>query len=276
MGASGTLLRMSNESSSPLAEPIALIGVGEMGGVFARAFLRAGHPVTPVLRNSDITAVARALPDPALALITVAEGDLEGVLASLPDTWRSRAGLLQNELLPATWEAHDLDDPTVASVWFEKKAGRAVKVIIPTPVAGPAASIVVTALDAIGIPARRVDHGSELLDELLAKNAYILTANIAGLRTGGTVGELWSTHHDFAAAVADEVLDVQQALVGGPIDRDAAIAGMVRAFDGDPDHGTTGRSAPARLRRAVSQADAAGLAVPLLREILAEHEPNPA
>jgi len=42
---------------------------------------------------------------------------------------------------------------------------------------------------------------------------------------------------------------------------------MLEAFDGDPEHGCTGRSAPARLARAIRQADAAGLAVPRLREI---------
>ena len=33
-------------------EPIVLVGIGEMGGVFARAFLRAGHPVYPVNRST--------------------------------------------------------------------------------------------------------------------------------------------------------------------------------------------------------------------------------
>jgi ketopantoate reductase len=241
-----------------------------MGGVFARAFLRAGHPVTPVLRTTDAAAVADLVPEPELALVTVAEGDLERVLETLPRPWRGRIGLLQNELLPSVWEAHGVENPTVASVWFEKKPGRDVKVIVPTPVAGPAAGTVVNALATIDIPARVVQPGRELLDELVAKNLYILTANIAGLRTGGTVGELWTDHHDFAAQVADEVLDIQEALVGGPVDRAAAVEGMVRAFDGDPDHGTTGRSAPARLRRAVAQADAAGLEVPTLRELLGD------
>ena len=39
---------------------------------------------------------------------------------------------------------------------------------------------------------------------------------------------------------------------------------MVAAFLADPDHGCTGRSAPARLARAIAHADRAGLAVPEL------------
>jgi hypothetical protein len=44
---------------------------------------------------------------------------------------------------------------------------------------------------------------------------------------------------------------------------------MLAAFDGDPEHKCMGRSAPARLARAIRQADEAGLDVPRLREIAA-------
>ena len=40
---------------------------------------------------------------------------------------------------------------------------------------------------------------------------------------------------------------------------------MSEAFDGDPAHGCTGRSAPARLARAIRHADEFGLTVPMLR-----------
>jgi hypothetical protein len=69
--------------------------------------------------------------------------------------------------------------------------------------------------------------------------------------------------------VAREVIQIQAALTGQDFDAKALIAGMLKAFDGDPDHRCTGRSAPARLARALQQADAAGLAVPRLREIAA-------
>ena len=106
-----------------------------------------------------------------------------------------------------------------------------------------------------------------LIDALVAKNLYILTANIAGLRTGGTVSDLWDDHYELASAVAAEVLDIQDWLVGTPVDRDRATTGMVTAFQGDPDHGTTGRSAPRRLERAIRHARTAGIETPLLVEI---------
>ena len=133
--------------------------------------------------------------------------------------------------------------------------------------AGPGAGLLVRALAAIELPAREVAAGDALLFELVRKNVYILTTNIAGLKTGGTVAELWAQHESFARLVANEVMDVQDALTNRQHDRAALIAGMLEAFDGDPQHGCTGRSAPARLTRAIGHADAFGLAVPTLRAL---------
>ena len=55
-----------------------------------------------------------------------------------------------------------------------------------------------------------------------------------------------------------------------PLDHDALVAGMVEAFDADPEHGATGRSAPSRLVRALAHADEADLEVPTLRTITGE------
>ncbi|MFQ5554875.1 MAG: hypothetical protein ACE5GC_05835 [Acidimicrobiia bacterium] len=258
---------MLHASTEHAVRRIVLVGVGEMGGIFARGALRTGHSVYPVRRSDTPGDVATQVPDPRLVLVTVGEADLGPVLADIPGVWRDRLMLLQNELLPRTWEAHGLQDPTVAVVWFEKKPGTAVKAILPSPIGGPRADLVAEALAAIRLPARVVADEDELEFELVRKNLYILTSNIAGLETGGTVGELWRDHRDLATSVADEVLDIQQFLVGRELDRDLIVAGMVEAFDGDPDHGTKGRSAPARLRRALLHADQAGLPVPTLRDI---------
>lgn len=251
---------------------VVIVGMGEMGGVFARGFLGAGYPVYPVLRDTAMAEIAQSIPDPALVMITVGEDDLAGVLAELPETWRGRTVLIQNELLPRDWKGL-LDKPTVASVWFEKKQGTPVKVIIPTPVAGPRADLVATALGSIGIPAEVIPE-SELVDALVAKNCYILTANIGGLRSGGTVSELWDGNPAIAEPVVSEVLDIQEYLVGSPIDREGAVAAMVTAFEADPDHGATGRSAPRRLERARRHAADAGIDIPTLDAIAAEQIPN--
>ncbi|MDX2457960.1 MAG: hypothetical protein QNL87_10675 [Gammaproteobacteria bacterium] len=249
--------------------PVILIGIGEMGSVFARGLLRSGHPVYPVTRHDDVTDVAKQLPSPELVVVAVAENDLHAVLEKIPPAWHQRLCLLQNELLPADWQQFGFTRPTVISVWFEKKKGQDVKVLIPSPVLGPAAELLETSLGNLDIPVRILADDSELLFELVLKNVYIVTTNCAGLVAGGTVSELWVNHRELAEAVAHEVIQIQAALTGQDFPAEALIAGMLEAFAGDPDHRCTGRSAPARLSRALQQADAAGLAVPRLREIAA-------
>ena len=246
---------------------VVIIGLGQLGRVFAGGLLRAGCSVVPVNRGDDMAALARTHPAPALVLVAVGENDLHAALGALPDTWKSRVALIQNELLPRDWLAHGLIDPTVMSVWFEKKKGIDAKPLIASPVAGSGATLLCRALAAIELPCREMALGDALLFELVRKNVYILTTNIAGLKTGGTVAELWAHHESFARQVANEVMDIQEALTGAQHDRAALIAGMLEAFDGDPQHGCTGRSAPARLARAIGHANEFGLAVPTLREL---------
>jgi hypothetical protein len=224
-----------------------------------------------VTRSTEPAEAARHYPDPALAVVAVAEDDLHPTLDSLPAAWRDKAGLIQNELLPRDWEHHGLPEPTVISVWFEKKPGQDVNIVRASPVHGPRADLVLAALQAVDIPAYKVDTGEEMLFELVRKNAYILTTNIAGLETGGTTGELWEHHRDLAQTVADEVLDIQAWLTGRDLDRERVVAGMSDAMLADPEHKNTGRSAPGRLRRALEHADAAGLQVPKLRELARTH-----
>jgi len=252
-----------------MKSPVILVGMGEMGGVFARGLLRTGHPVYPVGRNTDLAATAKLLPSPELVLVAVAENDLHSVLEQLPSAWHTRLALLQNELLPGDWQQYGYTHPTVISVWFEKKQGQDVKVLIPSPVFGPGAELLQASLGSLDIPARLLASEDELLFELVVKNVYIVTTNCAGLVTGGTVSELWANHRELADAIAREVIQIQESLTGQPFQADELIAAMLKAFAGDPDHGCTGRSAPARLARALHQADTADLAVPRLREIAA-------
>lgn len=252
-----------------MKDPVVIIGMGEMGGVFSRGLLKLGHPVFPVTRETNQESLARALSDPVLVLVTVAENDLHPVLERLPTAWRDRVGLVQNELLPRDWKAHGITQPTVITVWFEKKQGQDVKVLVPSPVHGPNARLLVDALAKLQIPAWKLAGENELLFELVRKNVYILTTNITGLVVGGTVDALWKRHRDLALAVANDVMDIQFALIGKSLDRERLIEGMVAGIEGDPAHQCTGRSAPARLARAIAHADQAGLAVTKLREIAA-------
>ena len=243
---------------------VIVIGLGQLGRVFAGGLLRVGCTVVPVNRSDDMTVLAQRHPSPELVLVAVGEKDLHDVLATLPEAWKSRVALIQNELLPRDWITHGYVDPTVISVWFEKKKGIDAKPLIASPVAGPGAVLLCRALNAVDLPCHEIALGDALLFELVRKNDYILTTNIAGLKTGGTVSELWAQHETFARKVANEIMDIQDELTGVKHDRDALIAGMLEAFEGDPQHGCTGRSAPARLQRALQHADAFGLAVPTL------------
>ena len=255
-----------------MKSPVILIGIGEMGSVFARGLLRSGHPVYPVTRTTDLAETARLLPSPELVLVAVAENDLHAVLEQIPATWFQRIALLQNELLPGDWQQYGFTQPTVISVWFEKKKGQDVKVLIPSPVYGPQAAVLQQCLGNLDIPVRVLADASELLFELVLKNVYIITTNCAGLVTGGTVSELWGQHRELAETVAREVIQIQESLTDQELPADKLITGMLEAFEGDPDHGCMGRSAPARLARALQQADAAGLEVPRLREIASRQQ----
>ena len=254
--------------------PIIIIGIGEMAGVFARGLLRSGQPLYPITRAMDMAAEARQVPEPQAVVLAVAEKDLHPTLEQLPQSWRDRLILLQNELLPRDWLRHEIAQPTVISVWFEKKPGQDFKVLIPSPVYGPNNGIIKTGLEAMNIPTTVLATPEQLEFELVRKNVYILTTNIAGLETGGTVQALWDQHQDFARSVADEVMDIQASLVDGQLERERLIAGMVEAMEADPEHQCTGRSAPSRLQRALGYADQAKLAVPTLRRVWQQHRPS--
>ena len=250
-----------------MSKTVVIIGLGEMGGVFARGFLRAGIPVYPVIRTMNIQLAVESMPSPDLVLVAVAEQDLLATLASLPEPWKDKTALLQNELLPKEWQPYELQQPTVISVWFEKKKGQDVKVLIPSPIFGPGAKLMQYALDTIDIPTTIISSPGEMEDELILKNIYILTTNIAGLECGGNVEFLWKSNNELARQVANEAMDIQEWLTNKTLDREKMIAGFVRAIEGDLAHMCMGRSAPARLQRAVAIADEAGLAVPKMRQI---------
>jgi ketopantoate reductase len=132
---------------------------------------------------------------------------------------------------------------------------------------GKHAQQVADALNSIDIATSVLGSAEDLLFELVLKNVYILTTNISGLETGGTVGELWSDHREVATQVANEIIQLQQKLTGQSLDAEQLIGAMVNAFNGDPEHGCMGRSAAARLERALMLADEHGLDLPRLKQI---------
>jgi len=255
-----------------MKKTVIVIGVGEIGGVFAKGILKVGYPVYPVVRGVDLTTAAKDVPAPEAVVVAVGEKDIHNVLESIPQQWQDHLVLVQNELLPRDWNAHNIENPTVISVWFEKKKGQDAKVLIPSPVFGPQSDLIQTALGSIDIACHVLSNPDELLLELVLKNVYILTVNIAGLKVGGTVGELWEKHQAFAREISEDVMDIQFKLCEKELDRAQLIDGMVNAFNGDLDHKCMGRSAPARLERAIGQADEFRLEAKALRAIHKQSE----
>ena len=250
-------------------QPIVIVGIGELGGVFARAFLRNGYSVYPVTRSMNISDQADSIPQPELVLVAVAENDFKAVMATIPAAWRNCTGLLQNELLPRDWKVYDITKPTIISVWFEKKKGREYKVLIPSRVHGPKAGLIAESLEDIEIPCKILANEDELLYELVLKNVFVLTINIAGmvLEEGTTTESLWTQHNEFARSIADEVIDVQEWLTGAAFQRKRLIDGLAEGVYGDPQHRCKGRSAQGRLARLLDVADEAGLEISRIRDI---------
>jgi len=258
------------ENDKHMQPPITIIGVGELGGVFARAFLRAGHPVYPITRKMSLNQTLEQMPPLAFTLVAVGEKDLPSVLQALNAENRSLLDLLQNELLPEIWQSNGVADPTVISVWFEKKKGMDVKVLRPSPLFGPRMEAMAAALEGIGIPCRRLASADELLLELVVKNVFVYMINICGLKTGGTTGTLWAEHNELARRVAGEIIELQEAITKTNFSRRELMAGVAEGVAGDPEHNCMGRSAPARLIRFLAMADQAGTNADTVRSIQAE------
>ncbi len=251
-----------------MKSPIALLGLGQLGSLFAHAFLRLGHPVIPLLRDDTEGLANLALAPPEALMVACGDMDLPGVLETLPDPLRNRTILLQNELLPYHYTPY-LTSPTVISIWFEKKGTSPPKSLLPSPVLGPFAPLLEQALDIFKLPCHPLSTQEELLLALVGKNLYILTVNSCGLKVGGTTGTLLERHHLLADRVVEEVLSLQEALLGCTLDRPPLRAHFREAALADPNHKLLGRSAPQRLRRALAQAAEHNLSLPLLTSLKA-------
>src|SRR3569832_1243783 len=100
-----------------MQQAVVIIGIGELGGVFARGLLRSGRPVYPVTRDVDMHAAAAAMPEPELVLVAVVVDALHATLGQIPAQWRDRLCLLQNELLPRVWFVFLFVWFLVSAVW---------------------------------------------------------------------------------------------------------------------------------------------------------------
>lgn len=251
--------------------PHLIIGLGELGSIFATGLLKLGKTVVPVLRNQSLTEVAESIATPESVWVCVAEKDIHHLLAEIPTAWQDKLILIQNELLPLDWQQHGITSPTIISVWFEKKAGKAPQVVLPSVTYGKLANLVSAVYNKLNLPARILNDETSLLFELVLKNLYIQTSNIAGLAVGGTTSELVEQHAHLLQAVANDVIYLQETLTNQHFDHSQLMNALKNAFYGDPNHGCMGRSAPARLQRALDLANQHGIALPSIAAIAASH-----
>lgn len=249
---------------------IVIIGMGQLASVFARGFLQRGIPVVPVIRGMDFQETARDYPEPELVLLAVAEKDFHAAMGKLSKVWKNKLALLQNELLPRDWQQYGVVTPTVMAVWFEKKKGKEVKVLLPTQIFGPQAGLIKDSLQTLDIPVATLNSPEELEYELVAKNLFVFTINIVGLAKGGTTGVLWTEHRDLTRRVFLEVLKIQEMLTDKHLPRERLLARFTAALNSDPNHTCRGRAAPDRLARLLALADKEKIPIPTLRSITAE------
>ncbi|MGE0321999.1 MAG: hypothetical protein AB7K71_03530 [Polyangiaceae bacterium] len=250
-----------------------VMGVGQLGAVFAEGWLKAGRAVLPITRAVSVAEMTDRLPLPAIVLIAVGEAALLDALQTLPPGYRERAALVQNELLPRTWrDVYGPEpDPSVAIVWFEKKPGKLTHSIRPSVLHGPTAEILAESLERQSLPYFIADSVEVRDFELVLKNLYILALNLGGLAHPGSAGELWRDHQDLMAPLCDELIHLQSALLGRAVDREKLLSGLAAAIAADPAHGARGRTAEERLRRATAQASELGVPVPVLEALARAH-----
>lgn len=257
-------------------KPVVIVGMGQLGTIFAEGFLKLGYPVVSVLRGQNMQETSV---EPRLVVLAVGEDDLHAALASVPDEWKDRVVLLQNELRPEQWLSHQFyreQDPTVAIVWFEKKPGKLPHVVLPTVLYGPHSVLLEQTLVGLSLACRRIQSDEELIFELFLKNLYILGLNLGGIETGGSAGDLLSHPSDILQRVSADVLELERvslkrveplgsrgaALSGIRPDEQALSEALSGAIAADPEHACSGRSAPRRLQRSLVLAEKLGIQLP--------------
>lgn len=245
---------------------VVIVGLGELGQVLAAGFLKIGHPVYPLNRGSSFAEITSLALNPFLIIVAVGEKDLTGVLVTLPEAFKDRIILLQNNILEPDWLSHRINLPTILVAWLDKKPGRPSISVLPNKTFGPHRKVLAQALNSLHIETHACPD-EELDRALVAKSLYISTINIAALRVGGTVGALWSHHRSLVEGIVDEILQIQSCRLGRKLDKDPIIQDMLDGFRGDSNHLCLGRSAPYRLANALSFADQFQLDTPIIREI---------
>lgn len=246
-----------------MSSVVAIVGMGQLGRLFAEGLCASGVGVVPVLRTQQLTTQSALLTSsPEVVLVAVGERDLDAALASIPDALRDRVALLQNDLCLV--EHRFSAPPTVAVVWVERKPGKTTRALASTPVGGPHAAVLTRALTAIGLPAHVVDDEA-LATALVTKNVFIAVTNLVGSVPDWrceTTGALLDTDPAFLTDLVDEALAVETARWARSFDHLAVLQAVRAACAADLAHVCAGRSAPARITTFAARAQRLGVDAP--------------
>jgi hypothetical protein len=200
-------------------------------------------------------------------LIAVSENALDEVLAWLPPERHGDAIVLQNELFPSRFAAL-AEAPTVLVPWLLQKRGQPLTVIRPSPVWGRHAAVVARVHQALQIPVEPVSPGAGAA-ALRDKYAFILTINALGVYREGTLGELIEDERSLAQKLATEAHTLAAACAGAAED-ERAIEALFAGFTTLSEMPARGRTAKARLSRALERARHLDLQLPELSRIEAQ------
>lgn len=246
---------------------LVVYGVGQLGQLFAGGALRLGLRVLPVVRETDRAAVFEGLPPRTPVLLSVPEDALEQAVHDVPGDRHGDVMLVQNELFPKRWHALGLDSPTVLVVWLSKKKGRPVEVARPTFAFGRHARLAVEMHRALDLPAQILEDEVALHQELVSKFSFILAINALGVVENLTLGAWLEKDRARVMALADEARLLAEAHLGASVDAEYVELAVVEAMTALHDYPARGRTARARVERAVRDAAAYGLSLPRLVEV---------
>jgi hypothetical protein len=243
---------------------LVVYGLGELGQLYGAAALRAGLRVTPITRGSDAQAVLGALSADTPVLVAVGEDALEPVLATL-GARLEQAILLQNELFPAQWRAHG-QVPTVLVPWLLKKRGMPLSIARPSPVYGKHAALVEALHRALDIPSQLLRDEPALLQAIVEKYAFILTINALGLLRDRSLATWLQEDPLRVRALAHEASTLGARLADAEVDLIRSAQVVSEGMHALGTMSARGRTAQARVQRALAHGARLGIALPALAE----------
>lgn len=246
---------------------LVVIGIGELGKLFAAAALRAGIRVTPITRDMNIEHTLNTVQAGTPILIAVGELALSTVLDGLPRNHRSSLILLQNELFPSAWSG--LEQPTIMVPWVLQKRGLPTQVAAPSPYYGEHSALVRELFANVPISGHELRSDSELMQALVDKYTFILTINTLGVLVDRTLGLWLQEDSPLIADVCAEATTLGEALCGARVDQAQCRALTEQAMLALSAVPARGRTALERVKRAHEHALRLNVDTPLLAKALA-------